>query len=176
MVILLGIVLGNSACNGSAFKEVEEMQPWPQASQQPASILPPNLNDLGLGDAIILDARISESIWSEGTYDHGAVAEYTVDSETAVWIAALRYDESDDAGDEYAGMVSWAEENCGWHGWIRIGGAGIINCGWSDAFNKTLMNDIWIVDIIAQDTVPTPPDEFVNRVRDAIAEHWDTLD
>jgi hypothetical protein len=158
-----------------AAREVEEMGPWPPPTAEPAAIFPPDLSALGLGAPQIVEARGSNSLWTEGTYVDGAVAEYRLNGQAALWIAALRYDSSRAATNQFEGYIAWAEENCDRYTYGTLGASGRIECKASDDYNKTLHRRIWIVDVVATDAAPMPPRQLVDDARDAMAQHWKTL-
>ena len=146
------------------------------APAEPAAILPPDLSALGLGVPEIVEARGSDSLWTEGMYVDGAVAEYSVNAEVVLWMAALRYGSSWAAGNEFEGYVAWAEENCGRSSYVTLGGWGRIECEAWGGYNKTFRQGIWIVDVVATGAGPVPPRQLVDSARDALAQHWKTLD
>lgn len=156
--------------------EVNEMGPWPAASAAPATILPPDLSVLGLGMPEIVEARGSDSLWTEGMYVDGAVAEYSVNGEVVLWMAALRYRSSWAAGNEFESVVAWAQENCDRYTYGSIGASGRIECEAWGGYNKTFLQGIWIVDVVATGAGPVPPRQLVDGARDALAQHWKTLD
>jgi hypothetical protein len=160
---------------GGAVREVRQMGPWPPPDVEPAALLPPDLSALGLGAARIVDARGSNSLWTDGTYVDGAVAEYRVNGQAALWVASLRYGSSRAATYQFEGYMGWAEENCGLYLYGSLGSSGRIECRASDYYNKTYLHENWIVDVFATDAAPVPPRQLVDDARDALAQHWKTL-
>jgi hypothetical protein len=138
-------------------------------------VVPPDLSPLGLTTAEIVNARGSDTLWGEGLYERGVVAQYSNDGQVAVWIAALRHDTREDARTSFAGMVAWSEGSCRQYRYGRMGATGLIECRFTDAYDKTFLNGNWIIDVIVLDRAPAPADQFVDQVRDAIVAHWRTL-
>jgi hypothetical protein len=54
--------------------------------------------------------------------------------------------------------------------------SGIIHCQFTDAYDKILWNEHWIVNIVAMEGTEVGPDLLVDQVRDAIADHWQTIE
>lgn len=163
------------ASAGAGADEVLEMGPWPDPKTEPAALVPAEMGDLGVGRARTAPARDSDTMWSDGFYNSGVVAEYGLDDRPALWLAVLRYDTPEDAAAEFDVMSSWAEQYCAQYTWSTQGTAALVTCGMPDGHKKTFRQDSWIVDIAATIAAPVPPRQLVDDARDAIAQHWKTL-
>jgi uncharacterized RDD family membrane protein YckC len=155
--------------------EIQRMAPWP-GDLPPAEVIPPDLSALGLGTPTFFSPDQQGSMWQDFGYEDGVVAVYDVRARDALIIAALRYSGSRSAGSDFESMTQWAKENCGLYFFKWTGpSAGFINCTLNDAYNQTFWNGDWIIDVFVTTAASPRPQDLIDEVRDAIAEHWRTL-
>lgn len=167
------IVLGCSAWSfsflQSSLDEVGAMGPWPGPEVSPREAMAVDLSHLGLNMSVTENAQkvstglnFSEGIWV--TYKSG--------NQDAVYLSGYKYDDIKTADKDFEGVQTYAQEHCGAHTWVSIGTTGVAHCEFSDAYEKIFWNDYWIVDIVALEGTEFTPAVLVDKVRDAIANHW----
>ena len=152
--------------------QVHEMGDWPGAEVSPEQVIDVDLSHLGLELAQIIDSRDDEA-WEYGQYASGVLVSFKSGTKDAVYIWALRYEDTSIARADFDSLAAWAEQDCRYYTWRILDSSGIIDCGYTDAYNKMLLNEHWILDILAFEGAGFTPNDLVDQVVASIADHWD---
>jgi uncharacterized RDD family membrane protein YckC len=157
--------------------EVREMGQWPGKEASPADVIGVDLSSLGLKQNQVTDGRDPGNWSEEGDFEEGIMVTYGADANEFVAIWALRYDQKRTARNDYRSTQGIVSEpgNCGKSSYAYNANSGIIHCQFSDAYQKILWKDYWIINILALEGTQYTPDILVDQVRDAISAHWSTL-
>lgn len=131
----------------------------------------PDMTPLGLQ---AVGTRDAHALYGDGFVD-AAVVEYSASGQPAALVAVLRYSTVADATGYFDGLAAWAQGSCGRWSLANFGSKGVIHCDFSDSHDMILRSGSWILDIetIGVNGVPAP--ELADRIRDAIATHWQGL-
>lgn len=156
----------------SGLTEVKDMGDWPSIETSPEQALDIDLSHLDLESSQVINAREEES-WELGQYEKGVLISFESDGKENVYIWALRYSEKNIARSDFDSTIVWAEENCAFHTWRVVENSGILNCKWTDAYDKILLNQYWILDVMALKGGNYPPDDTVDQVLKVISSHWE---
>jgi len=172
IVVLGGVWVFSSFQSGMA--EVKGLGPWPGPEVSPREVVAVDLSHLGLKVDQIQNAR-DEATWLDGRYREGVLATYEFGQTTAVAIWGLRYADEVVAGNAFDLALALSEDGCGVHTWASLGKSGVLQCGWSDGYDKLIWNENWIVVITAMEGTEFTPVVLVDKVRDAISAHWEGI-
>jgi hypothetical protein len=170
LIIVVGAILYASFIL-SGLSEVREMGDWPGAEALPEEVIDVDLSHLGLELSQAMDPGEDDS-WEGGQYDKGVLVSFESGGKDAVYIWALRYRDTSNANSDFASAMGWAEQNCGLYTWRNVGSSGIINCKYTDAYDRVLLNQNWILNIVALDRGSSNPEEMIDQVLAAISAHW----
>ena len=157
--------------SGLATAEARALAPWPAGDVSAEDVATLDLTPLGLHVIGQGDAR---QIYGP-IFDDGALIQYGAEGNLSVTVAALRYPTAQHASRDFLSLEDWAEDNCGWCLTTHSGAAGVIRCSYSDAHDRILWGDNWILDITATDGGQVAPSDLVDQIRDAAAAHWKGL-
>jgi hypothetical protein len=167
---VLVVALGFHLLTPRSVPEVSAMRPWPRAQVPAAHVVDVDLSHLELWAAPIKYTS-DESVPPQGC-EEGAVATYDSGTEAVLTTLALRYETPAAAGNEFAGYQMAQEYNCQRGTTSEAGNTGTADCEYSDAYEKMLWNDRWIVLITAMKEAGHSPEGLVDQARDAMAAHW----
>lgn len=184
--VIVGIVVGIlSLCTllaGGFFTlvqhgmmEIRDMGPWPGPESSAKIVADVDLSHLGLAAGKAHDAR-DEETWAGGSYTEGVLITYESAAEPVVFVWALRYEDTDQAGSDYSSVQELASNYCGLSSYANLGYSGVIHCQFSNGYQKLIWNNYWIVNIVALEGTEFTPEDLVNKVRDTIAAHWETME
>lgn len=154
--------------------EVRAMEPWPSPEVAPEELVKVDLSHLGLETGQIKNAR-DEETWATGRYEAGILAMYESKEGEAVGIWALKYANTEAAAEDFTSVQSVAQQTCPVNTWAQLFDVGVMHCSFSDAYIKMFWSDYWIVEITALEGTELAPDILVDKVRDAISEHWKVI-
>jgi hypothetical protein len=147
------------------------MGPWPSPAASPRELASMDLSHLGLETGQVRDAR-NEKMWARGAYDDGVLVTYVTDEDIILVVWVLRYGNIQAGHSDYDSAQAWAKDACGLNTAAHLGSSGVIHCQLSDAYEKILWNDHWIMHIMALEGTVLPPDDLVDYMLVAVAGHW----
>ncbi len=173
LVIIGGVYIAIFALVDRGLAEIRDMGTWPGMDTSPEQAVKIDLTNLGLKLEQVLDAR-TQGNWANAQYDEGVVIRYTVESNLVVDITALRYADKQTASSDYHNIQAYAGQAgvCGSNVYAYNLNSGIIHCQFSDAYQKLLWNNNWIISITALEGGSSQPEVLVDQVRDDLAAHW----